>query len=231
MSATSRRTLLLIVLTAACLTMSGATSSLALFSSRANVPATFASGTWSYYLHNNPTPPTANTTAQVNLTATTTAPTATTLRRYDTNAGCANRAGRGLIVAAPNPLQASACYYANWRIPVLAAPLTLQGTVTLDIWSATNTNTNGVTGALIVYLRDYDPTRLTYSEITNATFSRAYTRRTWIHTPITVNISGTRTLAVGHQLEIKIEAPSPATATNMLVAYDTTTYAAFVRVR
>jgi hypothetical protein len=231
MTPTGRRTTLLVVLAAACLAMSGSTSSLALFGSQANAPAIIASGTWTYYLHNNPTPPTANTAAQVNLTATTTAPTAVTLRRYDTNGGCANRAGRGLILAAPIPTQGSACYYVNWRTPILAAPLKLQGSVTLDIWSATNTGANNVTGALIVYLRDYNSTLATYAEITNFTFTRTYNARAWLHTPITVPIAGTPTLAVGHQLEVKIEAPSTSTTVNMLVAYDTTAFPSFVRVR
>jgi hypothetical protein len=229
MTRMSRRILLLLVLVAGCLVMSDSRSSLALFSSTAAARATFASGTWSYYLHNNPTPPPANTTAQVNLTATTTASTAGTLRRYDTN--CANRAGRGLILAAPDPNQASACYYVNWLIPVLAAPLTLQGSVTVDIWSATDTNTRNATGALIVYLRDYNPALSTYAPITSFTFTGTYNRRTWIHTPITVPIVGTPTLATGHQLEIKVEAPTTGTTYNMLVAYDTTVYPAFVRVR
>jgi hypothetical protein len=229
MTARTRRILLLVALAAACLTMSGTTTSLALLTGRANAAAIVGSGTWSYYLHNNPTPPPANTTAQVNLTATTIASTATTLRRYDTN--CANRAGRGLILAAPTPTQASACYYANWLTPVQATPLKLQGSVTLDIWSATNQVNNGVTGALIVYLRDYNPALLTYAEITNYTFTGTYNRRTWVHTPITIPIAGTPTLAAGHQLEVKVEAPSTATAYSMLVAYDTTTYPAFVRVR
>jgi hypothetical protein len=231
MSRFSRRGPLLAVLATACFVMAGPGSSLALFSGATTQAGAFSSGIWTYYLHNNPTPPTANTTAQVNLTATTTASTAATLRRYDTNAGCANRAGRGLIMAAADPNQASACYYVNWRLPVLAASLTLQGTLTVDIWSATNTGINGQTGALIVYVRDYNQTAGTYTEITNFTFSRAYTARTWIHTPITVPIAGTPTLLPGHQLEIKLEAPTPANAYNMLVAYDTTVYPAFVRVR
>ena len=59
---------------------------------------TFATGTWAtattWYLHNNPTPPTANTAAQFNLALNTTTPTATTLYNYDT--GCESRVGRSI---------------------------------------------------------------------------------------------------------------------------------------
>ncbi len=226
-----RHGLLLAILVTACVVMVGPGSSLAMFGRTVNAGASFASGNWRFYLHNNPPSPTGNTRAQVNLTATTTASTQTTLFRYDTDTGCANRAGRGLIRATPNPTQASACYYVNWRTPLMTTPLTLRGSVTVDIWSATNTNTTGVNGALVVYLRDYNATAGTYAEITNLTFSRGYTRRNWIHTPITIPITGTVSLAPGHQLEVKIEAPTTGTSTNMLVAYDTTVYPSFVRVR
>jgi len=57
---------------------------------------TFATGSWgtrtTWYLHDNPTPPAANTAAQFNLALNTTAPTATALFNCDTN--CESRAGR-----------------------------------------------------------------------------------------------------------------------------------------
>jgi len=57
---------------------------------------TLATGSWAtgttWYLHDNPTPPIANTAAQFNLALNTTAPTATALFNCDTN--CESRAGR-----------------------------------------------------------------------------------------------------------------------------------------
>jgi hypothetical protein len=191
----------------------------------------FTAGTWAYYLHNNPTPPTANTTAQYNLTMTSTAPTATNLYNYDTNN--ANRPGRGITRNnPPGPGLATAYRYVNWRTPALGVGLTLSGTVTVDIWSATNVATAGRTGSLISYLRDYNPATGTYVEIANATRTAAYAAgRTYYETPILVTVAPAYTLAAGHMLEVKIESPTATSQNNMLVAYDTTADSSFVRVR
>lgn len=188
-------------------------------------------GTWGYYLHNNPTPPAANTTAQYNLAMTTTAPTATTLYNYDTDS--ANRPGRG--ITRNNPPSAgltTAHRYVNWRTPALAAGLTLTGTVTVDIWSATNTATANRNGSLIAYLRDYNPTAGTYVEIANGTYTGAYAvGRTYYERPIAVTVSPAYSLAAGHMLEVKLESPSATSQNTMLVAYDTTADSSYVRVR
>jgi hypothetical protein len=188
-------------------------------------------GSWAYYLHNNPTPPTANTAAQYNLTMTAAVPTATTLYNYDTNN--ANRPGRG--ITRNNPPSAgllTAFRYVNWQTPVLAATLTLTGNVTVDVWSATNTAAANRTGSLIAYLRDYNPAAGTYTEIANGTYTGAYAiGRTYYERPITVTVAAAYTLPVGHQLEVKLESSTVTSQNNMLVAYDTTAYPSFVRVR
>ena len=226
-----RQAVLLLALSLACLLASGPHTSLARSTStNVNGGDSFTAGHWIYYLHNNPTPPTGNTTAQVNLTATATASTTATLYNYDTD--CANQAGRGLTLTAPSAGEARPCYYVNWRTAVLAAPLTLRTSVTVDIWSATDTTANKRTGSLIVYVRDFNPAGGTWTEITNWTLpALQYQQRTWIHTPMTIPITGTPTLNPGHQLEIKIEAPTTDSTENMLLAYDTTVYPAFVQLR
>jgi hypothetical protein len=191
----------------------------------------FTAGTWAYYLHNNPTPPTANTTAQYNLSMTPAAPTATTLFRYDTNN--ANIAGRGITRNnPPSPGLLTAYRYVNWRTPALGSALTLGTTVTVDIWSETNSAAANRTGSLIAYLRDYDPTAGTYVEIANNTRTATYAAgTTWYETPIQVAVAAGTTLAAGHMLEVKIEVPQATSQNNMVVAYDTTTYPSLVRLR
>ena len=205
-------------------------TSLALFTdSKAASANNFSAGTWAFYLHNNPTPPTANTTAQINLTMNATTPTATTLWQYSSN--CSVRTGRRLTRAAPSPNQATVCNYENWRTPALAATLTLSGAPTVDIWSASDTGTANRTGGIVAYLRDYNVAAGTYTEIANGLYNTTYAvGRTFYHYPITVNVATAYTLAVGHQLELKVVA-SNAYQSNMLVAYDTTTYSSFLRVR
>jgi hypothetical protein len=190
-------------------------------------PNAFTAGIWVYSLHNNPTPPTANTTAQVNLTMNAAPATAATLFRYSTD--CAARNGRRLTRAAPSPNQATVCNYVNWRTAALATPLLLSGTVTADIWSATDTGTANRTGGIVAYLRDYNGA--TYVEIANGIYSRTYAAgRTFYHLPITITLGAPYTLAAGHRLELKLVA-SNAYQSNMLVAYDTTTYSSVLRIR
>jgi hypothetical protein len=207
-------------------------STTALFNRTVAVGANgLTAGTWGYYLHNNPTAPVANTAAQYNLTMTTTKPTATTLYNYDTDS--ANRPGRGITRA--NPPSAALITnnrYVNWRTPALASALTLTGTVTVDLWSATNTATANRTGSVIAYLRDYDPATATYVEIANGTYTGAYAvGRTYYERPITVTVSTAYVIAAGHELEAKIESPRATSQNNMLVAYDTTADSSVVRVR
>jgi hypothetical protein len=223
----------LLVLVCAGLGVTGAGASVARFTDTAAIGAnTLTAGYWTdYYLHNNPTPPTGNTTAQANLTATTTASTEATLYNYDTN--CDTRTGRLLTrLNPPTPGNTTTCYYVNWRLPVQATALTLAAgsTVTADVWSATQTNRANRTGSLIAYLRDYNPGTGAYVEIANATYTANYPAgRTFYDTPISIVIGTTRTVAVGHRLELKLESPQATSQHDMMVAYDTTGYPSYLR--
>jgi hypothetical protein len=121
------------------------------------------------------------------------------------------------------------CNYVNWRTAALVGTLRLSGAITVDIWSATNTATANRTGGIVAYLRDYNGA--TYTEIANGIYSQTYVAgRTFYHLPITVTVTTPYTLAAGHQFELKLVATN-AYQSNMLVAYDTTTYSSFLRVR
>ncbi len=229
-----RRPLLMAALALACSVVSlvGAASTMAVFTDTASDGGNaIVAGYWAdYYLHNNPTPPTGNTTAQADLTATSTAPTQATLYNYDTN--CTFRAGRRVRRQnPPSPGLTTACRYVNWRLPVQATALALAAgsTLRVDIWSATDTNRANRTGSLIAYLRDYDPGTGTYTEIANATYTASYpVQRNFYNTPFDVTISSAHTIAAGHQLELKIETPQATSRANMMVAYDTTSYPSFL---
>jgi hypothetical protein len=228
------RALLLLALAAAVLLAATSVAwSLARFTdSAADGGNALASSYWTYYLHNNPTPPTGNTTAQANLTATTTAYTQPTLYNYDTN--CDNRTGRLLTrLNPPAPGNTTNCRYVNWRLPVQTAALALSGSVTADVWSATQTNRANRTGSIIAYLRDYNPAGAgSYVEIANATYTGTYAMgRTFYERPITIAISGTYTVAIGHRLELKLESPRATSQHDMMVAYDTTGYPSYLRLR
>jgi hypothetical protein len=201
-------------------------------SSAADGGNAFTSGHWTYDLHNNPTPPTGNTTAQANLTATMTASTQVTLFNYDTD--CDTDTGRQLVqVNPPTPGNTTLCRYVNWRLPVQAVALPLTGTVTADIWAATQVKQGYRTGSIIAYLRDYNPAGAgTYVEIANATYTGNYVvGGTFYERSIAIPITGTYTLPIGHQLELKLEAPRTAPPNDMMVAYDTTGYPSYLRLR
>jgi hypothetical protein len=219
------------VLALAALMMQVGTSQALFNSSRTVGSNSLTTGTWAYYLHNNPTPPVANTTAQYNLTMTSTAPTKTGPYTYDTNS--ANRPGRGITRSnPPSPGLLTNFRYVNWRTPALAPALTLSGTVTVDIWSATNVGAANRRGSLIAYLRDYNPAAGTYVEIANATYTGTYAAgRQYYERPIVVTVAPAYTVAAGHMLEVKIESPTATSQNNMLVDYDTTTHPSLLRVR
>jgi predicted ribosomally synthesized peptide with SipW-like signal peptide len=217
-------------LASACILAGGTGSSLALFSDAASAGSnSITAGRWTayvLYLHSNPTPPTGNTTAKYDLSATAAAPTASTLYRYDTDG--ANRAGRGLTrTATPGSGLTTALAYVNWLTPPFASSFTIMSTATVGIWSATNTTAANRTGSIVAYLRDYDPVARSYVDVGSATYTAVYrTGRTFYSTPITISRATPYVVAAGHLLELKIEAPTASSTADMLLAYDTVPYPA-----
>ena len=223
------RLLVLVGCALAMLTAAGARTSLARFTGQASGAGGIAAGYWVYYLHNSPTPPVGNTSAVANLSATQTAPTAATLYNYDTN--CDTRPGRGLTRTVTVPGLLTTCYYVDWRLPLEPSAVRLS-TLTVDVWAATNTNAANRTGVLILYLRDFNPTSGVYTEIGSATDSATYrTGRTFVERQISIGLATAYTLPAGHQLELKVEAPSTGSQADMMVAHDTTTCPSYLRLR
>ncbi|MBU2608635.1 MAG: hypothetical protein KKF26_04885, partial [Chloroflexi bacterium] len=73
------------------------------------------------YLHNNPTPPTANTTAQETLPLSTTAPTAATLYNYDED--YSSDLGRRIEQGRGNVNESNLARYQTWRAGPLTEPV------------------------------------------------------------------------------------------------------------
>ncbi len=223
----------LLVLLGFAVALGVATTSLAVFTSTSRAEGGgISSGHWVYYLHNNPTPPRASTTAQTNLTATTSAPTATTLYNYDTN--CDTRTGRLLQRSGtwtPSPATTTTCYFANWRMPALGTNLLLTRSVTVHLWVAVNNGGSNRTGGVVVYLRDYNPASGRYTEIASGTYSGQFAAgRTFYDRQIAVTLPADYTLAGTHQLELKAEAMA-GLSYNMMLAYDTAANPSYISVR
>ena len=213
-----------LVLAAVAATFAGTQVVLARLVDTAPVTAnTFATGTWgtatTWYLHNNPTPPTANTAAQFNLALNATTPTATTLFNYDT--GCESRIGRSIRSNTGLVGETGSCRYATWRSAALAAARTLNGTATLTVF-ARKASAGGTAPTLRAHLRVRNPSTSTYVELgqadatitTEPTLAFSSYALAWSLASVSV--------PVGRQIEVKIVAIGGSVQTD--VAYDTTAY-------
>jgi len=181
--------------------------------------STFATGTWAtgttWYLHNNPTPPVAPTTAQLNLPLDATAPTAGTLYNYDTN--CDSRAGRRLNRNTGLVTETGSCRYATWRSAALAEARTLDGTATLSIW-ARKASSGGTNPTLRAFLRVFDPATSTYVELGAANVTVATnSAQAWAERDLTWSLASV-TVPAGRRIEIKLVATGGNR--NVEIAYD-----------
>jgi hypothetical protein len=184
---------------------------------------TFATGSWAtattWYLHNNPTPPTGDTAAQFNLALNATAPAATTLYNHDTN--CEVRAGRLINRNTGLVTEATTCRYANWRSAALAAARTLNGTATLTVY-ARKASAGGTAPTLRAFLRVLNPSTSTYTELgtANATITTEPTlpfasyALSWTLASVSV--------PAGRQIEVTIVALGGTREPE--IAYDTAAY-------
>ncbi len=210
-----------VVVAAAGVAFAGTRVVLARFTDAGGVGSnTFATGTWAasttWYLHNNPTPPVGNTTAQFNLPLNATAPTAATLYNYDTN--CDSRVGRSINRNTGLVTEAGACRYATWRSVPLADARTLDGTARLEVW-ARKTASGGTNPTLRAFLRAFNPSTSTYTELGAAdvtVFTNA--NAAWAEYDLTWSLANVA-IPAGRRIEIKIVATGGTR--NVEVAYDT----------
>jgi predicted ribosomally synthesized peptide with SipW-like signal peptide len=229
----SREALALVVaLVGGALLGGGAGSALALFTDTEQVSATTTASSsftaTTYYLHNNPTPPTGDTNAQANLSMNTTAPTATTLFNYDANQDSAP--GRLIQRGGSGAGETTLARYQNWRGPTAGLfGQSINGTVTVEFWSAMPGFTQGSAGEVRVFLRDVDSVTGIAIEIANTTVSAADWQggvSGWVKRSASFSVN--HLLLVGHRLEVKLLVGSGA-ASDMMFAYDTSLYRSRVR--
>jgi len=193
-------------------------TSLALATSARSLGANaFSAGAWALYLHNNPTPPVGNTTAQFALSMTTTASTTAALSNYDTD--CDAVAGRVLVRGTALSSEATLCKYANWRTTTYPTARPLSGTMTLRIWCR-KTGNGGTNPTLSAYLRAYDPVAASFVDL-GSTSGAVTTNSGAAFAQLVLTWSLSATVPAGHQLELKLVAGGGTLDVNL--AYDTTT--------
>ena len=179
------------------------------------------SSSLTYYLHNNPTPPSANTAAQPVLPMDATAPTATTLYNYDTD----RDSFAGLLIAkgASGPAESDSTKYQTWRTASLASDLTIDGMVSLTFWSGMKDFAPGKRGSVTAYLRDYSGssrTEICQGTLTQDSWQGASS--SWVEKTLSFNCPSYEVVA-GHRIELKLTV-SNSSDDDMWFAYDTTAY-------
>lgn len=205
-------------------------TALALFATTVTVGGnTLSSGVWSgpaFYLHNRPTPPSGNTTSQVNLAMDASQPTASSLFRYSTD--IATDKGRIIQRSALGLAETDARKYVNWRSPALTTAKTITGTITIGLWGQPYGN-KGSDATVTVYVRDYNPAGGSYVEITSLTYRNPTwaTGRAFVEQVFALPVNG-YSLAAGHVLELRVMAPSSGAA-DVVLAYDMVTYQSALR--
>ena len=174
-----------------------------------------------YYMHNNPTPSTADTDAQSPLTMDTAAPTATTLYNYDQNYD--SDPGRGLQKTPKGLAENGLQKHQVWRTGALGSNLALAGDIGLDLWGGMINFDQDKTGIVTVYLRDYDGG--SHTEVAHATVYAENWQdgsSTWVKRPILFPELD-YTVSSGNELEVFMVVENDA-AGDMWFAYDTTAY-------
>ncbi|MEM9467695.1 MAG: hypothetical protein AAGA90_20130 [Actinomycetota bacterium] len=171
------------------------------------------------HLHNNPTPPTGNTTSQDLLPLDATEPTATTLRNYDTD----RDAAEGLLLAKGSGLgETDLVKFQRWR-HTPSSSLTLSGTAQLTIYTAMKDFTAGKSGAVDVGLYDCTTGGSSCTQLASGSASQNPWPNTW--QAVTVDLGAvSHTVASGRALIIKVVV-SDSSGDDLLFAYDTTAYA------
>ena len=156
-----------------------------------------------YYLHNNPTPPTADTDAQVNLPMDEFPPTATQLYNYDQNYDV--NIGRRIEESTGGPDGLELKEYQNWQAAPYDCDTHIQGTVIVNLLVAPDGFNYDNDGAFIVYLRDYNPVSETYTEIASIDYEIG--EGEWVATWQSTAPEGKYeiiTIAISTQLEVTV---------------------------
>ena len=196
-----------------------------------NVP-TSGGSTTIYYLHNDPTPPTADTCSQKTLPMNGTAPTATTLFNYD-DSGCASglgdtNLGEFLVKTNKGLVESDLEKYKVWRTSKQDSDLVITGDVVIDLWSSVK-DPVGTDPALFqkisVFLMDFNP------EIGSASvFSRDWQAGSTTFVKRTIMMANLDyTVPVGHQLEARLIV-DPASDGGIWIAYDTESYPTTIKI-
>ena len=180
----------------------------------------------SLFLHNNPTPPIADTAAQAVLPLDATATTATLLYKYSlpsNNSGLLLK-GTELGLGETDPTKRQV-----WSTGILASPLVIAGDVFIDIWAAIRNFQLSQSGAMTMYLRDYDGA--TYTEISNGSvFAVDWQEGAGTFVERTIMMADVNyTVPAGNEMEVRLIVDTIKASKDMWIAYDTVSYPSVIK--
>jgi hypothetical protein len=180
-----------------------------------------------YYLHNNPTPPTANTVSQTNLPLDTTKPTATTLYNYDTNRDSIAGLKLNRSAAGGHPAETDTTKFQDWLMTsTLPSSIVIDGQTSLFLGAAAWDFQIGKTMTVLAWLYDFDPATSSYTAIGRKGSVGFTSESGW--TLISAHFSKVvQTVPAGHKLALKVQFDGNS-ETEGMIAYDTISYLAFL---
>jgi hypothetical protein len=173
-----------------------------------------------FFLHNNPTPPTADTNSQATLPLDFTQSTATTLFNYDAN----RDANPGLFLVrgpAGGKLDLpDTAKFQDWATAAQTSPMTIDGRVTLFISVAAFAFEVGKLNKLGGWLLDLNPATGAFVQIVQRGEVSYTSQATW--TAASMHFRPTvYTIPQGHKLMLRVQFDGISEAEGM-VAFDTT---------
>ena len=169
------------------------------------------------YLHNKPTPPTADTRMQHPLPMDADTPTATTLFNYDTDRD--SRPGR-LIQKGGSATTNDRTKFQNWRSQQFGRDVEIDGDVTFEFWSAMKDFKTNKRGHVVAYLMDGSTVIGTASLRPTGKWQGG--SQTWVEKSVTFT-GVDRTIAAGRFLQLRVVVGNKS-GDDMWFAYDTASF-------
>lgn len=182
-----------------------------------------------FYLHNNPTPPTGDTTSQLDLPLDETAPTATTLHNYDTNrdssSGLTVKHGRkGGELDSTDATKTQ-----DWVTGPLAEDMTVDGRISLFVKMADGSFNSGKLITIAAWILDFDPSTSTETPIIKQGTASFTSTSGWLEVSLHFRPTVYAFLQ-GHKLKLRFQIDGISESIEGMVAYDTTDDLSFLRI-
>lgn len=172
-----------------------------------------------YFLHNDPTPPSGDTSSQLQLPLNQDPPTESTLHNYDNDRdafpGLLLQKGTGLTETDPNK-------YQTWRTGPSAKGFSISGTVTVRIWTAMKDFAPGKAGVLTAGIYDCNASDTSCSLVASGTTSLDPWPSAWSEVSIDLG-SVSYAFRSSRRMMLKV-AVLDTSDDDLWLAYDTTTY-------